>query len=153
MEPQNPQQESVSRQRILIIDDDPLLAGMLQRMLALHQCLAMVAGGGQEGIEMARSLHPSVIICDESMPGMTGQEVVATLRSSPGTAHIPILLMSGHDDSELRKTADGFISKPFNAAGVLAALETLLHRPTADASRAPGKTQTKWPGKKSGPQA
>lgn len=81
--------------RILLVEDDPdiaILATMALQDLAGFEVVH--AASGPRGLELARTLHPDMLILDFSMPGMDGDEVLTTLRSDPETKDIPAVFMT-----------------------------------------------------------
>jgi len=90
-----------SRQRkVLIIDDDPAMQEGLSRMLAQEGFWAAVARDGDEGLNLARTLHPDVITLDIMMPGLDGWQVLGQLKEDPDLRHIPVVLLTMMDDRE-----------------------------------------------------
>ena len=100
---------------ILIIDDDASVCELMERNLDQEGFHARAAHSGEEGLRMAKQLHPSAIILDVVMPGLDGWGVLAALRSDTGTAEIPIIMVSMLDERErgLRMGADEATMKPF----------------------------------------
>jgi DNA-binding response OmpR family regulator len=100
---------------ILIIDDDASVCELMERNLDQEGFRARAAHSGEEGLRMARQLHPSAIILDVVMPGLDGWGVLAALKSDSGTAEIPSIMVSMLDERErgLRMGADEYMMKPF----------------------------------------
>lgn len=100
-------------QTILVIDDDPAFAYFVGSLIHRGEYRSVVATAGGEGLRLARTLLPALILCDLSMPGLGGVEVFRMLHDDPVTTHIPRVLMSGHGCPDLRVVpADAFIAKP-----------------------------------------
>ena len=79
----------------------------------------MVTTDGAEGLRLARTHLPALILCDLSMPGLGGVEVLRMLKDDPITTDIPRILMSGFGCPDLRVIpADAFISKPVDTLSV-----------------------------------
>lgn len=117
--------------KILIIDDDRALLRAWQLLLIAHGYEAAVASSGQEGLRSAQTFLPDAVFLDIQMPGMDGLEVCRRMMADPQTAEIPVLIMSGNAQSEAREGALAagaveFLSKPLDAARVLAVLESVL---------------------------
>ena len=98
----------------------------MERNLDQEGFQARAAHSGEEGLRMARQLHPSAIILDVVMPGLDGWGVLAALKSDTGTAEIPIIMVSMLDERErgLRMGADEYMMKPFGRDR----LTDLLHK-------------------------
>lgn len=78
--------------QVLAIDDDPMVLDLTRSMLEGRGIALLTACDGPEGIFLARTKKPDLIILDLMMPGMTGFEVVQRLRSDPATSEIPIFI-------------------------------------------------------------
>jgi CheY-like chemotaxis protein len=104
--------------KILVIDDDEGIRDMLAAVLACSGFRTLVAEGGEEGLRIAACDGPALILCDGCMPGMNGFEVAARLRADPGTASIPLVIMSGRPVGDDETVSAGlyncFLQKPFS---------------------------------------
>jgi DNA-binding NarL/FixJ family response regulator len=102
--------------RVVIADDHTVVRQGIRGVLEEVEGLEVVgeAGDGHEALELVSSLQPDVVVLDVNMPGMTGLEVTAELRSA---AHpVRVLILSMHDDPEyvlqaVRAGADGYVLK------------------------------------------
>ena len=112
---------------ILIIDDNAGWVDLLERFLAGYNYLVVSALGSRDIVEQAQELNPALIILDVMMPERDGWELLQRLRARPATAHIPILVCTVFNDSQLAYSlgATGFISKPANREQILEALEQI----------------------------
>ena len=101
---------------VLMIDDSEDQLHLYA--LVLQECYrVLLAGSGPKGLRMAQTERPDVIVCDLSMPGMDGWEVVRHLRAHPATAAIPVLILTATSDSYLAQEAaaagvQGVLTKP-----------------------------------------
>ena len=121
----NPQQK-----QILIIDDDAMNREVMEAFLRLENYDVELAYDGRQGIDSATALVPNLIILDVRMPDISGYEVCKLLKNQAGTAHIPIVFVSGFDGQEDRQHglevgADGFLTRPFDADELLALVSDL----------------------------
>jgi signal transduction histidine kinase/CheY-like chemotaxis protein len=89
--------------RILAIDDDPATLTFLRAVLEPDVATLLTASSGRAGLEMARAGDLDLVICDLVMPEIDGFEVIAQLKASPKTSGTPILVLTGHELSELDK--------------------------------------------------
>ncbi len=110
--------------RLLIVDDDPHIRRVLTLNFEDEGYEVSVAVDGEEATEMARTLHPDVMILDVMMPGADGYTVLRSLRASPQTDDIPIVLLSAKaSDDEVfagwQSGADSYVTKPFEVEEVL----------------------------------
>jgi putative two-component system response regulator len=117
--------------KILIIDDDKIVSAALEGLLSNEPYELYFAYDGMDGISMAISIHPDVILLDVMMPKMDGFEVCRRIRTMHDTAEIPIILITSLDDQDsliqgLHSGADDFITKPYNSVELFARLQTIL---------------------------
>jgi putative two-component system response regulator len=110
---------------ILIVDDDPGVQNMIRRILQRSGYGVQTARGGREAYAMVAASLPDLIILDLSMPGIDGFEVATHLKSSPATKEIPIILITGLDNSENHVKAldigiNDFLSKTAEPEEILA---------------------------------
>ena len=103
--------------QILIIDDDPTIRMTLQKFLKSQGYGVVLAKDGEEGLAMAKELHPSLIICDWMMPIIDGLEVCRRIKNDVGLANIYLILLTARDQEGdlvkgLEMGADDFLSKP-----------------------------------------
>jgi two-component system, sensor histidine kinase and response regulator len=105
---------------ILVVDDEPLFLRGVQAMLQRFGYETIEASSAKDGLRMARSHQPSLIVSDVAMTSDDGFGLLTDLRASPMTATIPVILMSGGTDVEKARRsmalgADDFLEKPFKA--------------------------------------
>ena len=116
---------------ILIVDDDPEVAGVLAAILAEEGCDAAIARDGREALARARAIAPRLILLDVLLPDLDGAEVCRRLQADPATAHIPIVFVTGTpttlDGDRLAGCAHrGILRKPVSMDQLLAAVERHL---------------------------
>ncbi len=104
--------------RVLVVDDDATIRRVLTLNFEADGYEVSVAADGEQAKELARSIHPDVVILDVMMPGEDGYSVLRTLRSSPQTNDIPVVLLSARaSDEEVfrgwQSGADSYVTKPF----------------------------------------
>ena len=126
-----------SKQRILVIEDDPVAQKVVTDYLASRGYHVHWARNGADGIEMAKILSPDLVLCDVLLPRKSGYEVCFELkRPSSGAASdkpVPVILMSAHlastgDQSYAKEGvhADAFLAKPFAMSAMLQRIQELL---------------------------
>lgn len=86
---------------ILVIDDDFIMRKLLNTYLDTLGYQVAIASNGEEGINLAKQLHPHAILLDVMMPGMDGWMVLSNLKKDPDLANIPIIMISIMDDQKL----------------------------------------------------
>jgi PAS domain S-box-containing protein len=110
---------------VLVIDDDARVHDMLQRSLAKEGLRVIAARSGEEGLKMARELHPDAITLDVMMPGMDGWAVLAALKSDPELADIPVIMLTIVDDQNMGYSlgATDYLTKPIDRDRLTAILK------------------------------
>jgi signal transduction histidine kinase/DNA-binding response OmpR family regulator len=117
---------------ILHVDDNEANRYVVGRMLQKAGYAVQSAATGTEGLEMAMSLRPDLIILDVQLPDINGFEVCGRLKANPVTANIPVLHLSatfveGKDKAEgLESGADGYLAQPVEAIELIATVRALL---------------------------
>ena len=121
------------RERPLVLcadDDDDIVALVAVRLERAGYEVAS-ASDGERALELARELHPDVVVLDVMMPRRTGTEVVELLRADPATADMRMVLLSARvqqTDVErgLAAGADAYLPKPFRGAELVTLVQELL---------------------------
>ncbi|NBU38609.1 MAG: DNA-binding response regulator [Actinobacteria bacterium] len=116
--------------RILCVDDEPNLRRTLAANLNARGYDVDVAETGERALEIARATTPDVVLLDLGLPGMSGLEVIRSLRR---WSNVPIVVLSARDDepdkiAALDAGADDYVSKPFGMGELLARLRAALRR-------------------------
>ena len=106
---------------VLIVDDEKLMRALLRDALEEGGFGISEASNGLEALEIARRIHPDLILLDVIMPDMDGFEVCSRLREIPAMHHVPVLMVTASEDREVAERAyaagaTDFIPKPINAA-------------------------------------
>jgi DNA-binding response OmpR family regulator len=117
-------------QRILIIEDEPEIAGYLRRGLTLEGYTVDIALEGQAGLGMAREHPPDLVVLDLMLPGLDGLEVARRLRA---VSDVPIIILTARDSvpdrvAGLESGADDYLIKPFAFEELLARVRVQLRR-------------------------
>lgn len=89
----------------LVVDDSMLIRYTVSRLLEEHGFTVESAGNGVEALEILNRMRPDLIVTDLQMPKMSGQELIAAVKSRPETAQIPIIIIASRADAS--KEADG----------------------------------------------
>ena len=117
--------------QILVVDDNPDLRSYVSSVLQRKGYKVRTAEQGAEGLEIAASYKPDLIITDLMMPGVSGLEMIARIRTDEVLQGTPIILLTAKVDNETRlegveQGADAYLSKPFNDRELLAEVRNLL---------------------------
>jgi two-component system cell cycle response regulator DivK len=111
--------ENVKSATILYIEDDLSNRTLVKRVLEAEGYRVVEAGSGEEGLAVARTKRPALILVDINMPDMDGFEVTAHLRSMPELGPVPIIavtahVMKGDREKTLAAGCSGYIQKPID---------------------------------------
>src|SRR5207237_5818149 len=117
--------------RLLVVEDDPKLGGLLRRGLGENGNAADLASSGEDALWMARAHDYDAIVLDVMLPGLDGFETCARLRADGVWA--PVLMLTARDAVEdrivgLDSGADDYLTKPFSIAELRARLRAIVRR-------------------------
>lgn len=114
---------------VLVVDDQPRNLQMLKASLMREGFRVVVAGSGEEALEMLERQQPDLMLLDVMMPGMDGFEVCAKVKANPATRDIPVIFLTG--ETQLQSIKKGFevggvdyVTKPFNRQEMVARVNT-----------------------------
>ncbi|MFA5975699.1 MAG: HD domain-containing phosphohydrolase [Elusimicrobiota bacterium] len=122
---------SLAGAKILLVEDDPQAAGILEPILISKGFSVAVARDGVEGLEKVKILSPDILLLDVHMPRMDGMEVCRRVKADPATRLIPVVMLTAFSDLDKKLTAleagaDDFVNKPYNALELLTRIKSLL---------------------------
>ncbi len=121
------------REKILVIEDDPLILEALEDILTLEDYEVITAEDGKKGLEKALMENPDLIISDIMMPVMDGYELLKNLRENPAAFAIPFLFLTARAEKSdqrfgMELGADDYITKPFENDDILKAVKARLDK-------------------------
>jgi CheY-like chemotaxis protein len=90
---------------ILIVEDDPLIARMYQKIFTLEKYEVNTAGDGEVALEQVRKQKPALILLDVMMPKLNGLQVLEKLKSDPDTRDIPVIMLTNLASDKDAETA------------------------------------------------
>ena len=126
----------IDKKRILVVDDEPDFAGIVQQNLEKEGFEVEVAYDGDEGLEKVQANPPDAIVLDVMMPGKDGYQVCSELKADDRFADIPIILLTAvashvtstrysHRDG-MSTEADDYLAKPASAEQITESIKGLL---------------------------
>jgi len=119
--------------RILVVDDDADIRGLVKELLERSGALVREAGNGKEALRMLYDARPELIILDISMPEMDGWQTLERIREM---TDVPVVMLTAREGEleavrGLKAGADDYIRKPFGRQELLARIQALLRRSAA----------------------
>lgn len=119
--------------RILVVDDSPTIRRVVAAILARNDYETLAAGDGLEALELLSREKPDLMLVDFVMPRMNGYQLCMSVRGNAELGDVPVVLMSAKGDRIRGKFVQqtgalDAITKPFDARGLLAVVESALHK-------------------------
>lgn len=119
--------------KILLVEDNEMNRDMLSRRLDRKGYQVLIAEDGQQGVNMAASESPDLILMDMSLPILDGWEATRQLKAAPATRSIPIIAltahaMSGDREKALEAGANDYDTKPIELPRLLEKIQALLQK-------------------------
>src|SRR3954453_22363338 len=122
--------------RILLVEDNEMNRDMLSRRLARKGYEVVIAVDGGQGVEMAKSAAPELILMDMSLPVLDGWEATRRIKADPATQAIPVIALTAHAMAGDREKAlaagcEDYDTKPIELPRLLSKIEALLQKKTS----------------------
>lgn len=138
----------MAQPKVLIIDDEAVVADVMARYLALEGYEVQAAGDGREGLRLARSWKPELVVLDLMLPGVNGLEVCRVLRSE---SKVPIIMLTARREEVdriigLELGADDYVVKPFSPRELVARIKAVLRRTGDGNTPAPAQDALRFSG-------
>ncbi len=137
--------QPMTRERILIVEDEPDIAEVLRYNLEKEGFRVEIAGRGETGLDAARREPiPDLILLDLMLPGMDGLEVMRILKREAASARVPIVMITARGEEVdrivgLELGADDYVSKPFSPREVVLRVKAVLRRRQPEAEGPTGE--------------
>jgi CheY-like chemotaxis protein len=117
--------------KILLVEDNEMNRDMLSRRLTRRGYEVVMATDGQQGVDMAQTETPDLILMDMSLPVLDGWEATRRLKAESGTREIPVIALTAHamvgdKEKAVEAGCDDFDTKPIELPRLLEKIETLL---------------------------
>jgi two-component system response regulator CpxR len=136
--------DDLTGNRVLIVDDDTQLAGMLQEYLVPEGLTLDAVATGTQGLRQALRESYDLIVLDVMLPGLSGLDVLRQLRDAGSRTPVLMLTARGEDIDRiagLESGADDYLPKPFNPRELLARMKAILRRTSAAAASEPAEIE------------
>ncbi len=119
--------------KILLVEDNEMNRDMLSRRLVRRGYEIVMAVDGEQGVAMAASESPALILMDMSLPGVDGWEATSQIKAAPATQDMPVIALTAHAmegdrEKALAAGVDDFDTKPVELERLLGKIEALLAR-------------------------
>ena len=116
---------------VVIVEDDPASADVLQRRLQANGMKVAVGKDGGEGLALVREVVPDLVLLDVMLPDTDGYDVCLRIKSDGAISHIPVIFLSARGEvvDKVRGLSCGaadYVTKPWNAAELLARIDAVL---------------------------
>ena len=123
----------MAKKSILVVDDEEDILELVKYNLTREGYSVFCASSGEEGLELARTVQPDLVVLDLMLPGLDGLDICKHLKTDPKTRHICIIMLTAKgNDSDivvgLELGADDYVVKPFSPRVLLARIKTVLRR-------------------------
>jgi DNA-binding response OmpR family regulator len=119
--------DEVAKKRVLVIDDDLPLRGMLAAALRQHGFQVLLAGDGAEGQRALTIHHPDIVLLDLAMPDVNGWDFLQRLQETGHLGKVPIVVLSAHVRVEpaalLQMGVAAILPKPFNLTELIQVID------------------------------
>ena len=121
----------MSERKVLVVDDDPAMREVLERILATENLTVYMAVDGKDALSKTLSLKPDLILLDVNMPNLNGLTFCKAIRAGKDTQNIPIIIVTGqtaHGRLEecMAAGADDYLGKPFKIEELLIRVHALF---------------------------
>ena len=108
----------MNKRKVLVVDDDPAMRDVLERILEIENLTVYTAADGKDALQKTLSLKPDLILLDINMPNLDGLTLCKAIRSGKDTQNIAIIIITGHTtrgrvEECMEAGADDYLAKPF----------------------------------------
>jgi len=120
--------------RILVVEDQDAIRRMIEALVSARGHVVVAAPNGAKALEAALASPPEAVLLDVNLPGgYDGIEICRRLRAEPGTASVPIVMISAMDDADTRQRANeagatAYFTKPFSPMALLKEIDAIEAR-------------------------
>jgi two-component system phosphate regulon response regulator PhoB len=119
--------------RVLVVEDEPDIAALIAYQLTREGLRVETAASGTEALTAVGREVPDLVVLDRMLPGVSGDEVLRTLRADPATSGVPVLVLTARREQEERIEgfelgADDYLTKPFSPRELVLRAQAILRR-------------------------
>jgi two-component system phosphate regulon response regulator PhoB len=130
--------------RVLVVEDEPDIAALIAYQLTREGLRVETAATGTEALTAVGREVPDLVILDRMLPGLSGDEVLKTLKSDPATNGVPVLVLTARREQEeriegLELGADDYLTKPFSPRELVLRAQSILRRARETTTAAGGR--------------
>jgi CheY-like chemotaxis protein len=117
---------------VLVVDDDAAVRCVIQFVLRDAGCTVHLAENGREALQVLEDREIDLVLLDENMPEMSGQEICWKMRSRPSLQHLPVIFLTGkayelnHESMQAPLGVRAVLSKPFSGKSLAATVTAVL---------------------------
>jgi two-component system cell cycle response regulator len=116
---------------VLVVEDNPLNMKLVRQLITIAKHQVLEASNAEDGIQLARTRRPDLIMIDIQLPGMDGLTAAKIIKDDPESCHIPVVALTAHamqgDEIKARAAGcDGYLSKPIDTKAFFKTLENYL---------------------------
>jgi two-component system phosphate regulon response regulator PhoB len=136
--------EAVATQRVLVVDDEPDITGLVAYHLAKAGYRVITAANGTQALKSVREERPDLVVLDLMLPGLSGYDVLADLRRQEATRDVGVIVLTARKDERdrikgLTLGADDYLAKPFSPQELVLRVSAVLRRLAAPPSGSSGR--------------
>lgn len=130
--------------RVLVVEDEPDIAALIAYQLTREGFRVETAANGNEALAAVSREIPDLVVLDRMLPGLSGDEVLQTLRTESATKTVPIMLLTAKREQEERIAgfelgADDYLTKPFSPRELVLRVRAILRRLEKSSGEAGGR--------------
>jgi len=123
----------MAKEHILVVEDEEDILELLKYNLSKEGYNVTCACSGEEGLRLAKSKRPGMVLLDLMLPGMDGLEVCKQLKSDPETRNLPVVMLTAKGEETdvvtgIELGADDYVTKPFSPRVLIARLRNIFRR-------------------------
>lgn len=139
-----PDSEQSPRPRVLVVEDEPDIAALIAYQLTRERFRVEVAANGPDALASMQREVPDLVVLDRMLPGLSGDEVLRSIKSEESTRNIPVLVLTAKREQEDRITglelgADDYLTKPFSPRELVLRCQAILRRMKESAASGRGR--------------